>query len=134
MSQYNKVALMIRGQVIGLRLLNIFAVIALMSSTAFAVDVAQVGEALDAGTKAGEMSPAAIWATVAIVSFACMIGLGWCVFTIGTKLQTTMATMAADLATIKENRAHGAEAMNALLNTARTELERTGILLRGGGQ
>ncbi len=134
MSQWDKIGLLIRAQCIGFRALPVFAFIALSASVGMAVDIAQVNDALDAGSKAGEMTPSAIWATVAIAAFICMILLGWGVFTIGTRLQTTMATMAADLASIKDTRSQcpASEHMHTLLNAARTEIERTGAIVSGG--
>ena len=100
MSDWNKVALMIRAQAVGLSVMRVLAIIAAtcgMVSGTLAADIPYVNEAIGAAKHGGSMEPAAIWALVAGVVFACVVALGWAVFRIGTVLQTQQAAIIAKL-------------------------------------
>lgn len=143
MSSYDKIAALFVIRRAGLRLIPAFACAAILSACNVAVaagDVPYVDKALAAGDHAGGMTPASIWALVAIAMFACVVLLGWGAFTIGTKIQTSLATLEAQNTAMKEQvsalatmrgQCTAGDAMHGLLNAARTELEKTGRLIRG---
>lgn len=80
------------------------------------------------------MKASAVWALFAGTLALGQVGLGWFILTAQTAVQTKLNDIATDIAAIKVSKPNcaGAEAVNSMLNTARTELERTAILLRNG--
>lgn len=145
MSLLAKIAAMSCAMSFGLRGLGALAIITILSGCASALaasDVPYVGEIINAGERAGDMSPAQIWAIVACASFACFVLLGWGVFHIGTTIQTKLATLEeqnrttqSQLGTLTASKGgpcSASDAIHALVNTARTEIEQTGIRVRRG--
>lgn len=119
---------LMRWRLNGYRAMRIAAVISWSATVVCATEIPYAADAIATGKAAGALDPASIWAIVAVAMFGCMIALGWGVFTIGTKLQTTLAVMAADIKA--KGNCQTAEVVNALVNTARTEIELCGQRMR----
>ena len=110
--------------------MRVTAVVAWTATVACAAEIPYAHDAIAVGKSAGAMDTASVWATVACAMFACMIALGYGVFTIGTKLQTSLAVLAADVKA--RGNCQMAEGVNSLVHVARTEIEECGKRMRQG--
>jgi hypothetical protein len=125
----SQVVRLLHLRVIGHRSMKFAAVISWSATIVCATEIPYAADAIATGKAAGGLDPASIWAIVAIAMFAVMIALGYGVFTIGTKLQTALAVLSADVKA--RGNCQMSETVNALVSTARTEIELCGRRMRG---
>ena len=116
---------------------RIFAVGGIVSGLAMgtsAAEIPYVGDAMRLGNEAGHMQAASIWALAAGLCFAAMAAMGYFCLTLGTKIQTALATISAkqDALAVQTRTCPNAESASAIVAAARTEIERCGQLIRSG--